>query len=207
MFEDIGNKIKTLAKTICWIGITITIIITIVLLVVGANAFNQTTYIVIALVVLCVGCLLSWLGSLRLYGFGELINNSKEIKEKLNHNSTLTLQKQPIKNNSDFKITEINNGTSVGACEICHREAVVLRTCKVENTLECKSLYVCENCINNFTKSPRIPNHEENEIKKVVTIDIVSQEKKPNEKQCISCGRIIPISQEICKCGCEEFNI
>lgn len=201
MFENIGKKFKVVATIIAWLGIIGSLLLGFVIL------LSDESTILLGFLVIIIGSLSSWLGSFFMYGFGELIDNSKEIKEKLNYNSTSVLKKQPINNDSDLKITAINNGTSVGTCEICDREVVVLRMCKVENTFGCKNLKVCENCINNFAKNPKIANNKEHEIKIEVPLDIVSKEKNLNEKQCLSCGRTIPISQKICKCGCEEFNI
>ena len=76
MFENIGSKIKILAKVICWIGISISILVAIVLLAsetVGGG-----------LLTLIFGCLASWVGSFFTYGFGELIEKVTAIEKNMN---------------------------------------------------------------------------------------------------------------------------
>ncbi len=102
MYNNIGNKIKGLAKFICWIGIIVSVIAGICIMVAGSSFFNSLNYeygssyvsrtssvgsIAFGLMIMVLGSIGSWLGSLCLYGFGELVNNSeylKEIKSKQN---------------------------------------------------------------------------------------------------------------------------
>lgn len=73
MFDNIGGKIKTLAKVVCWIGIIACIITGIVLMA------TDEDLILVGILTVVVGSLLSWVGSFALYGFGQLIENSDEI--------------------------------------------------------------------------------------------------------------------------------
>ncbi len=84
MFDNIGKKIKTLAKTICYIGIAACIIAAIAIFAIASDMmYGAETLMGIGFAVLIVGPLVFWIGSFSLYGFGELIDNSQEIKEKL----------------------------------------------------------------------------------------------------------------------------
>ena len=76
MFENIGSKIKALAKVICWVGIILSLIIGIIMLASGGDVGSG-----VGLVVIIVGCLGSWIGSFFTYGFGELIEKTTEIAE------------------------------------------------------------------------------------------------------------------------------
>lgn len=76
MFENIGSKIKALAKVICWAGIIISLIVGIVMLASGGDVGSG-----VGLVVIIVGGLGSWIGSFFTYGFGELIEKTTEIAE------------------------------------------------------------------------------------------------------------------------------
>ena len=76
MFENIGSKIKALAKVICWVGIIISLIAGIVMLASGGDVGSG-----VGLVVIIVGCFGSWIGSFFTYGFGELIEKTTEIAE------------------------------------------------------------------------------------------------------------------------------
>lgn len=73
MFNNIGTKIKTVAKISCGIGIFISVIVGVILLL--SVGFLE------GLLTILVGCLLGWLSSICLYGFGELIDKVTEIAD------------------------------------------------------------------------------------------------------------------------------
>ena len=79
MFDNIGGKIKGLAKVLCLVGIAVSAIGAIALW--RANSYYQST-IVPGFIVLIVGSVGSWLSSLFTYGFGELIDRVTSIDEK-----------------------------------------------------------------------------------------------------------------------------
>lgn len=70
MFDNIGRKIKGLAKCLCWIGIVFSVISGIIVLVDGL--------ILAGLLRIAIGVLASWGGSLYIYGYGELIVSHEE---------------------------------------------------------------------------------------------------------------------------------
>lgn len=72
MFENVGAKLKAYAKVICWIGIILSVISGIVLMADGYNGSGVFP----GLLIIIVGSLASWIGSLGIYGFGELVENS-----------------------------------------------------------------------------------------------------------------------------------
>ncbi len=80
MFNNIGGKIKAVAKILCWIGISASIIGAIVLW----SSHNQYNYMTrtyndtlgTGFVVLLVGCIGSWVSAFFMYGFGELIDET-----------------------------------------------------------------------------------------------------------------------------------
>lgn len=79
MFDNIGGKIKGLAKVLCLVGIAVSAIGAIALW--YANSYYQST-IVPGFIVLIVGSVGSWLSSLFTYGFGELIDRVTSIDAK-----------------------------------------------------------------------------------------------------------------------------
>lgn len=79
MFDNIGGKIKGLAKVLCLVGIAVSAIGAIALW--CANSYYQPT-IVPGFIVLIVGSVGSWLSSLFTYGFGEIIDRVTSIDEK-----------------------------------------------------------------------------------------------------------------------------
>ena len=78
MFDDIGGKIKGLANFVCWAGIILSVIGGFILVSIGDE------FIIVGIVVAILGSVGSWLGSLALYGFGQLIYTNERILAKLN---------------------------------------------------------------------------------------------------------------------------
>ena len=74
MFDNIGRKIKGLAKLICYAGIIVSLYF-------GCSmiADKRTEY---GIIVIVIGAILAWVGSFTLYGFGELVENSAIIAGK-----------------------------------------------------------------------------------------------------------------------------
>lgn len=70
MYNNIGGKIKGLTKVIAVMGALAPIAIGLGLM------FNDDDTFFLGLVIIVVGCLISWISSWLLYGFGELIENT-----------------------------------------------------------------------------------------------------------------------------------
>ncbi len=86
MFNNIGKKIKTLAKVICWIGIICSILGGVVMAVSGAAAMDYDVASGVAAIVggvfmAVLGALFSWIGSFMMLGFGEIVEKVNEIAE------------------------------------------------------------------------------------------------------------------------------
>ena len=80
MYNNIGNKIKTLAKFICIFIAAIWIIIGFSLILGrGSSPFIR----LIGLLTIVIGPLFSWIGSFLLFGYGELINKNTEMNENI----------------------------------------------------------------------------------------------------------------------------
>ena len=77
MFNNIGRKIKTLAKVLCWLGIIASVISGIAMVLTGVDAeLGGAAAVVGGIVMMVVGSLVSWIGSFCMYGFGQLVENS-----------------------------------------------------------------------------------------------------------------------------------
>ena len=97
MFKNIGEKIKKLAVVICWIGIVISLILGVLIAVsptvirnslnfngtVITNSNSVAVNIVAGILVFLIGSVASWISTFVLYGFGELVSNSKKILESM----------------------------------------------------------------------------------------------------------------------------
>ena len=84
MWSNIGNKIKVLAKVICWIGIILSVIAGIAIIV-GGNGYSYSSgsTALTGILTIVLGALGSWISSLTLYGFGELVDRAMSIDDKL----------------------------------------------------------------------------------------------------------------------------
>ena len=78
LFSNIGGKIKGVAQVVCWGGIILSVLAGIILLAAGDEA------VLLGLLTAVVGGVSSWVTSLFLYGFGELIDKVTEISKKKN---------------------------------------------------------------------------------------------------------------------------
>ena len=89
MFNNIGRKIKIVAKVFFWIGVLISIIIPLVSVQSVSYSLNGYQYrtsgnnILAVILFIVIGILISWLSTIILYGFGELIERVTGIDDKI----------------------------------------------------------------------------------------------------------------------------
>ncbi len=84
MFENIGSKIKGLAKFLAWVGIIASFIFGIRLCSQASNSWYGGSWMIASGLGLMIGgSLLSWIGSFFLYGYGELIEKTANIEALL----------------------------------------------------------------------------------------------------------------------------
>ena len=102
MFENIGGKIKTLAKVITFLGIGLSVAFGF-LLIVGKDYMS-------GLVTIIVGVLVSWIGSFVLYSWGEVIDELKE-QTKIQEGISVMLTNQI--NNQEKKETESHKAQTI----------------------------------------------------------------------------------------------
>lgn len=80
MFNDSGKKIKKLAKTACYIGIGSACIVGLVILLLGMSLGMNGVAVIGVLLYIAIASFLAWLGSIVLYGFGELVDEAHLIR-------------------------------------------------------------------------------------------------------------------------------
>ena len=83
MFDNIGGKIKGVAKTVTVILIVLSVVYGAVTWKGLADVHQGTLGFVMFLVIGGLGSLAAWLGSLVLYGFGQLIEDASAIRKEL----------------------------------------------------------------------------------------------------------------------------
>ena len=75
MFANIGGKIRSVAMMLCWIGIALSILAGLILMA------QDGDLVLTGILTAGLGALLSWVSSLFLYGFGELIVKATQIEK------------------------------------------------------------------------------------------------------------------------------
>ena len=73
MFTNVGRKIMDLASVVCWLGIIGSIITGIIMM--------AAELVLLGLLVAVAGSIGSWIGSWFTYGFGELLETTKQIEK------------------------------------------------------------------------------------------------------------------------------
>ena len=82
MFDNIGVKIQKVAKIITWVNIVISIIGGIALFFCGILIDEMLWLILLAPIEVLLGCVMAWLSTIILYGFGKLIEDVEAIRNK-----------------------------------------------------------------------------------------------------------------------------
>ena len=102
MFNNVGGKLKTIAGFFTWVGIAAAVII-------GIAIIDLTTFLV-GLMVMAIGSFISWISSLGLYAFGELVENSTIIAAKCSESEIVA--STPVANRPATKSTVYSSTTN-----------------------------------------------------------------------------------------------
>lgn len=112
MYNNAGTRIKGLAMVFCVLGVIASVLLAVagyqLTMSLTSSVFhegNAGVAIIVALVVFAVFAVISWLGYLLLYGFGELIDETCQIRAMLQN---------PQDSNSDGV-----RGTEERKCPVC----------------------------------------------------------------------------------------
>ena len=95
MFEEPGYKLKTVAKILCWLGIIGTVIAAVTL---GKDRYGDFDLLSF-LLILIIGCVTSYISSLVLYGFGEMIESTSSV---LGHTSRILIKMERIEQSAEL---------------------------------------------------------------------------------------------------------
>lgn len=80
MFNNIGERIKKIAKIVTIINFVLSSALGVGWIVAVLVSTSLPFLAVFAPLVVAIGCLLSWIGGMFIYGFGELIERTKETE-------------------------------------------------------------------------------------------------------------------------------
>ncbi len=145
MFDNIGRKIKILAKTICWIGIVCSVIIAMIIFAGADKALDslKAAYLFFGFAFLILGPLFSWISSFVLYGFGELVETICEVAESTWDKADIIKEKYELTEKQTA--SNISNKTR-GVCDICNSENVRLSSVKIVDNTGTRYKNVCDSC-------------------------------------------------------------
>ena len=152
MFDNIGGKIKTLASVITWLGIVGSVIIGIILMATAEEL------IFAGIIIAIVGSISSWIGSFLLYGFGELVENSAIIAQKINVNLTKSKVSNAVGYGGTFNQTTQNKTESLhkwkGKCQMCDKDNVMITAAVIVDDLGTRHRNVCDDCFEKYNCKP-----------------------------------------------------
>lgn len=94
MYSNIGRKIKVVAEAVAIIGIIGSVIAGIVLMFSGLGYFGNDVNVGIGFLILIAGPIASWINSIFIYGFGELIEKASEIAKNTKKPSKIERDKK-----------------------------------------------------------------------------------------------------------------
>lgn len=163
MFDDIGVKIQTVAKTVAWLNIALSFVAGLVVLFL---AFLDLEYffvrVLMAIIVVIVGCLISWLSSIALYAFGQLVEDIHAMRNA------------GAKASTQHKIA------------ICSQQPNDTPTDNIKSNLEnvVTHKWRCDNCGNMRTQTPCEYCQTKDNLENTNTV----KQKNPNALPCPWCG-------------------
>lgn len=102
------------------------------------------------LITMVGGSLIAWLSTLTLYGFGELIEDTKAIKLSLSKTENSLKE---VSENTAPPSKPMPTGWSLGKCELCDKKGVLVCNAKITDETGAHNINVCKEC---FIKSPDV---------------------------------------------------
>ena len=94
MFDCIGKKIKSFAEGFLWVGGVIYAAAALIMFLIAEDSYDEELYITWGWICLIAGPISTWISSLFMYGFGELIDKVCEIEENTRGTIKKSLAKQ-----------------------------------------------------------------------------------------------------------------
>ncbi len=110
MFDNIGQKIKSVAIAVLSVGIIVSVIFGFI------TMFSDESMSFFGIFIIVIGSILSWVCALMTYGFGHLIENSDKLVAQ---NSTKTNSSNKPKEFQTKVTIQENNSAHKWRCEKC----------------------------------------------------------------------------------------
>jgi len=157
VFRNIASKLKTAAGVLFALGAVGSVI--------GGILLMTRSLIAVGLVVLIGGMLLSWLCSIFVYGFGQLIENTdrtaprRDVPQAGNAVYDPAEGAKPFGNEQNGTIGEgkpydpFENAAS-GTCQLCGKENVKIISCKIVDDMGTRYRSICADCMQRKNAEP-----------------------------------------------------
>lgn len=150
MFDNIGGKIKILAKVLCWVGI-IGFVLSAIYVWVTIGRYG----VGLGFALFIIGPLVSWISSFLLYGFGELIETNCEIAHYVQNYSSRKAfgGKVASDKTGDSAPRTEKSQAQLGTCEICKRQHVPLSVVNIAGDAGTEYRNVCSKCAEPYLRA------------------------------------------------------
>lgn len=135
MFDNIGQKIKSVAVTVLCVGIIASFIVGLITL------FSGEDWAFYGIFIIVIGVILSWVCSLMTYGYGQLIENSDKLVSQ--NKPVIKTQKSYDKATKSVSVQK-NNNAHKWRCEKCGN-MISENTCPYCATRDYKICNYCKN--------------------------------------------------------------
>ena len=143
MHKNVGGKIKKLSDIVLYVGIGCSVISGVAVMLPGR------IMILLGLVVIAVGCFSSWIGSLLMYGFGQLVENSDKTV-MLQKGENIELFYAATEKNSDKPSATADAATNLGKCDMCGKTNIPVSNCVIKDDLGTRYRNMCAECFQKF---------------------------------------------------------
>ncbi len=148
MYKNIGGKIKNVAEIITTIGCFASVVLGILVMVLGDG---NGAMIFTGLVVMAIGCFGSWLSTLLLYGYGQMIENSDKLVMLYaaeTKDGEPNLEQRGKEQIGNVEIDSVSSGN--GKCDFCGKENVPVFGCAMKDGFGTRYRNVCADCAQKY---------------------------------------------------------
>ena len=150
-FDDIGSKIKNLAKWSCWITILLIWIAAPISFIVLVSDEWTAEFCWIPLVGAIVGPVLVWVESWVLYAFGEFVEDTHAMRKKyypMAEEQANREVEERAEREAKAKAKHEAEPAEKGKCELCGKESDALHRRKIDDTVGWANL--CDECVKKY---------------------------------------------------------
>lgn len=142
MYNNIGNILKTTALIILIVGIAGALIGGFIMITNGLGGAGAA--------VLIGGCIVTWLTSITLFGFGRIVENSDTIAMVLKQNKAGHIEEDDetvFSGQTEENAADPFRYTKTGQCELCGANDVGIAECRISDKMGIRYRNICERCM------------------------------------------------------------